>query len=247
MRFSLLLVGLSLTLTSSGFVFITETGVDSLLHLRKFFYREDVDDDLRVEPDDYRQIKLRVDTNHDDTISLEEMKMDPFFKTTITMEEYLNFDLDGDGSITTKDFDIKIHDLLSAKGNDIDLKEYLQFMAVNEESQGEIMQIDSFVYATKNFQVSDLDDDEILSEYEYKAEFGVADANFNSFLEVNEIDAFRPTRHVDANKVCSDKKMTSTGCDMNDVMVLFNTSDTNNDMSLSLDEYVKYFGELMEN
>ncbi|KAK6166249.1 hypothetical protein SNE40_022994 [Patella caerulea] len=220
-------------------------GIDDLFYQRKLFYLLDVDDDLKLEVDDIQQVMSRMDKNRDGKITYEEMTDDPEWMN-FTQEQYSTHDLNGDGEFTTIDTDLRFNDVFSAEGNDISLKEYLGLPMVKAEVRGEPMKIDSFVWAERNFQVSDLNDSGSLSEYEYQAEFHVADANNNGFLEVNEIDAFRPTRHLANSQVCSLAELNSSGCDVNDVMILFDTSDIDADMSLTFEEYVRYFGELMD-
>ncbi|KAK6187925.1 hypothetical protein SNE40_005844 [Patella caerulea] len=218
----------------------TKAGIDTLFHLRRMFYVEDLDDDLCVEWDDIYQVASRADINNDGIYEFNEMLADPDMNEA-SRDDFNVFEVNGDGKVDMDDVHLKFYDILSASGNDVDIKEYLRFMSTREPDRGELMDIKSFVNAEKNFLVSDQNDNGLLSPYEYKAEFRFADADHDGFLNSNETDAFRPTRHV--GQFCDD--VATTGCSLNDVEALFDGADTDNSGKLSVEEYIIYFGKLM--
>ncbi|KAK6180251.1 hypothetical protein SNE40_012439 [Patella caerulea] len=220
--------------------------IDYLVHLREMFYREDIDDDGKLEYTDARQTDLRSDADGDGVVTREEYDADPDL-TGYDLDKDLDvIDVNNDGILTHEDTKLAFLLISSDFGNEWSLGEFIQFMTSKTEPPAKdnmTITIKSFARAERNFVVMDIDDDDLVSEDEFTSEYRVADYNRDGVLKDLELRGFRPIRNVPITRYCSD---TTVGCKVEDFLKMFKEADINNDAQLDLKEYVVTFGELMD-
>ncbi|KAK6180253.1 hypothetical protein SNE40_012441 [Patella caerulea] len=213
--------------------------IDTLIHLREMFHREDIDDNGIIEYTDARETDIRVDANHDGVYTQEEFDADPDLSGYNQRREWIQLDVNNDGIITHEDTKL----IFFLGPPQYNLEQFLEFFA-NQRSprRGEIT-VKSFVLAEENFRLTDINDNGLVSEREFTSVFRVADYNHDGVLQNLELNRYRPLQNVPVNEYCSD---VTAGCMVEDFLVMFKESDVNNDGTLGLKEFLVTFGTLMD-
>ncbi|KAK6188386.1 hypothetical protein SNE40_004567 [Patella caerulea] len=237
------MVAILFLLINGGFAETTSLQLASITSLMKwtnFFNLRDFDDDGFLEYTDEQDHFRRVDINGDGIASHQEIHGDSAGEEA-SETDFQILDATSDGKITMVDIEMFYFELAREYGNDVNLKDYLEYCLLQLPPQASGVTVKAFVSARRNFLITDVDDNNKVSKKEVKSEFRVADYDKDNKLSKLELDGLNLLRNVDVSEYCTNA---TVGCPVEDFLVIFDQADRDGDDALTLKEYLMKFGEL---